>query len=171
MAKPIPYPEGLPLVRSLLSRFPQLGELAAIVGSDGIKVLLQRAPAKPKPLSKPAHLVACSAFAVSPRAEATMDAANLEQPQQPIFGILINEQAWSMLTPKGREAALLTQLLRMQAEEVENDDELEIKRRIAPVPIQTWDLVLDTYGRWDQTEVLEGADADEAGAEDEVPAA
>lgn len=98
-----------------------------------------------------------------------MDAANLEQPQQPLFGILINEQAWAMLTPKGKEAALLTQLLRMQAEEVEKDDELEIKRRIAPVPIQTWDLVLDTYGRWDQTEVLEGADEDED--EDAVPAA
>ena len=165
-----PFPEGLSVVVKLLQTRPELGDLAAAGGQNAVQVLLKAAPKKPaKPGLTPIHLNFCKISTIKADDLGSLEAAKAPKASaDPLFKITVSEAVWARLTPRGREAALYVALLRCHVVESEaEDDDTGYTCSVLKFPIQTFQSVLDTYGRWDETELLDPPTASDED-EDEI---
>lgn len=163
-----PFPDGQAVVTRLLQTCPEFGSLAAAGGSNAIWVFLKAAPKKPgKPSLNPPHLNLCKIATYKGDDLGSFEAAKAPKASaDPLFKITLSEAVWSRLTPRGREAGLYSALMRCHVVENDSDDSEDTGYTctVLKYPIQTFQAVLDKYGRWEDTELLDPpapADSDE----------
>ncbi len=167
-----PFPDGQAVVTRLLQTCPEFGALAAAGGVNAIWVLLKAAPKKPgKPGLNPIHLNFCKIATVKGDDLGGLEVAKAPKASaDPLFKLTVSEAVWARLTPRGREAGLYGALLRCHVVENDSDDSEDTgyTATVLKFPIQTFQAVLDKFGRWEDTELLDPPTPAEDQDEDDI---
>ena len=168
MKRNTPFPAGQAIVQTFLKTCPEFAELAASGGAHVIRVLLKAAPATPSKSKALPHLTAVSVKAMNSDDYGILEAGQAKV-EDPLFKFTVKEDAWAKLTPRGREAAIYTAMCRciVTPKDDADSDDTGFTCSVASYPVQTFDRVIEKYGRWDQTDVLYDSESDKGGEDSE----